>query len=76
VTLFLFRHSNASETFDETPCRRGGPRTYDPSIKVGVGGHFKAGVRHQEAGDVGEARVDVFTHVLQLLVLVLGDLYH
>jgi hypothetical protein len=28
----------------------------------------------QEAGDVGEAGVDVLPHVLQLLVLVLGDL--
>lgn len=41
-----------------------------------VGGHFEAGVRHQEAGDVGEAGVDVFTHVLQLFVLVLRDLRH
>lgn len=51
-------------------------RTCDPPIKVGVGGHFEAGVGHQEAGDVGEAGVDVFTHVLQLLVLVLRDLRH
>ncbi|TNN53747.1 hypothetical protein EYF80_036076 [Liparis tanakae] len=26
-----------------TPCDSGGPRTYDPPIKVGVGGHFEAG---------------------------------
>lgn len=51
-------------------------RTCDPAIKVGVGGHFEAGVGHQEAGDVGEAGVDVFTHILQLLVLVLRDLRH
>lgn len=43
---------------------------------MGVGGHLEAGVRHQEAGDVGEAGVDVFTYVLQLLVLVLRDLRH
>ena len=45
--------------------------TYNSSIKVWVGGHFEAGVRHQETGDVGEAGVDVFTHVLQLFMLVL-----
>lgn len=36
-----------------------------------VGGHLEAGVRQQEAADVGEAGVDVFPDVLQLLVLVL-----
>ena len=46
-------------------------RTLNSPVKVRVGGHFEAGVRHQETGDVGEAGVDVFTHVLQLLVLVL-----
>lgn len=39
-----------------------------------VGGHLEAGVRQQEAADVGEARVDVFPDVLQLLVLVLFHL--
>lgn len=48
--------------------------TYDPSVKVRVGRHLEAGVRHQEAGDVGEAGVDVFAYILQLLVLVLRDL--
>lgn len=48
--------------------------TYNPSVKVRVGRHLEAGVRHQEAGDVGEAGVDVFAYVLQLLVLVLRDL--
>lgn len=48
--------------------------TCNSSIKVWVGGHFEAWVRHQETGDVGEARVDVFTHVLQLFMLVLRDL--
>lgn len=45
--------------------------TSEPSIKVWVGGHLQAGVRQQEAADVGEAGVDVFPDVLQLLVLVL-----
>lgn len=45
--------------------------TCDPAVEVRVGRHLEAGVRHQEAGDVGEAGVDVFAHVLQLLVLVL-----
>lgn len=40
-----------------------------------VGGHFEAGVRHQETGDVGEAGVDVFTYILQLFVLILWDLH-
>lgn len=38
---------------------------------MGVGGHPEARVRQQEAADVGEAGVDVFPDVLQLLVLVL-----
>lgn len=45
--------------------------TFNSSIKVWVRGHFEARVWHQEAGDVGEAGVNVFTHVLQLFVLVL-----
>lgn len=45
--------------------------TSEPPIKVRVGGHLEAGVRQQEAADVGEAGVDVFPDVLQLLVLVL-----
>lgn len=49
--------------------------TCDPAVEVRVGRHLEAGVRHQEAGDVGEAGVDVFAHVLQLLVLVLRDLW-
>lgn len=44
--------------------------TLDSSVEARVGGHFESGVRHQETGDVGEAGVDVFTDVLQLLVLV------
>lgn len=36
-----------------------------------VGGHLQSGVWQQEAADVGEAGVDVFPDVLQLLVLVL-----
>lgn len=50
--------------------------TFNSSIKMRVSGHFEARVRHQETGDVGEARVDVFPHVLQLFVLVLRDLHH
>lgn len=50
--------------------------TFNSSIKVRVSGHFEAGVGHQEAGDVGEARMDMFAHILQLFVLVLGDLRH
>lgn len=49
--------------------------TFDSPIKVWVGGHFEARVRHQEAGDVGEAGVDVFPHILQLFMLVLWDLH-
>ena len=45
--------------------------TSEPSIKVWVGGHLQSRVRQQEAADVGEAGVDVFPDVLQLLVLVL-----
>lgn len=36
-----------------------------------VGRHLEARVRQQEAGDVGEAGVDVLPDVLQFLVLVL-----
>lgn len=45
-------------------------QTFKSSIEVWVGGHFESGVRHQEAGDVGEAGVDVLTDVLQLFVLI------
>ncbi len=45
--------------------------TFELSVKVRVGGHLEAGVRQQEAADVGEAGVDVFPDVLQLLMLVL-----
>lgn len=45
--------------------------TSKPSVKVRVGRHLEARVRQQEAGDVGEAGVDVLPDVLQLLVLVL-----
>lgn len=45
--------------------------TSEPSVKVRVGRHLEARVRQQEAGDVGEAGVDVLPDVLQLLVLVL-----
>lgn len=45
--------------------------TFEPAVEVRVGGHLEAGVRQQEAADVGEAGVDVFPDVLQLLVLVL-----
>lgn len=40
-----------------------------------VGGHLEAGVGQQEAADVGEAGVDVFPDILQLLVLVLLHLH-
>lgn len=50
--------------------------TFNSSVKVWVSGHFEAGVRHQETGDVSETGVDVFPHVLQLFMLVLGDLHH
>ena len=45
--------------------------TLKSAIEVWVGGHLEAWVGHQKAGDVGEAGVDVFPHVLQLLMLVL-----
>lgn len=45
--------------------------TLDSAIKVRVGGDLEAGMRHEEAGDVGKARVNVLPHILQLLVLVL-----
>lgn len=47
------------------------PFTCEAAVKVWVGGHLQAGVRQQEAANVGEAGVDVFPDVLQLLVLVL-----
>lgn len=48
--------------------------TSEPPIEVRVGGHLEAGVRQQEAADVGEAGVDVLPHILQLFVLVLFHL--
>lgn len=45
--------------------------TCEAAVEVRVGGHLQAGVRQQVAADVGEAGVDVFPDVLQLLVLVL-----
>ena len=45
--------------------------TSQPAIKVWVGGHLQAWVWQQEAANVGEARVDVLPHILQLFVLVL-----
>ena len=39
-----------------------------------AGGHFQARMGQQEAGDVGEAGVDVLPHGLQLLVLSILDL--
>lgn len=48
----------------------GAGRTSQPPVEPGVGGHLEAGVRQQEAADVGEAGVDVLPDVLQLLVLV------
>ena len=45
--------------------------TPESTVKVWVGGHLEARVGLEEAADVGETRVDVLPHVLQLFVLVL-----
>lgn len=45
--------------------------TSQSAIKMGIGGHFEARVRKQEAVDVRETGVDVFPDILKLLVLVL-----
>lgn len=61
-----FCHTNVS-----LPCHSVNVLTSQPAVKDGVSGHLEARVRQQEAADVGEARVDVLPHVLQLLMLVL-----
>lgn len=49
--------------------------TSQPAIKVRVGGHLEAGMRHQEATNVGEAGVNMLPHILQFFMLVLFHLY-
>lgn len=49
--------------------------TPQSAVKAWVSGHLESRVWQEEAGDVGEAGMDVFPHVLQLLVLILWDLY-
>lgn len=48
--------------------------TSEPAVEVRVGGHLEARMWEQEAADVGEAGVDVFTDILKLLVLILFHL--
>ena len=44
--------------------------TFQPSIKVWVGGHPQARMRQQEAGDLVEAGADVLADLLELWVLL------
>ena len=48
--------------------------TIELALERRAGGHFQARMGQQEAGDVGEAGVDVLPHSLQLLVLSILDL--
>lgn len=48
--------------------------TFESAVKVRVGCHFEARVWQQEAADVGKTGVDVFSDILQLLMLVLFHL--
>lgn len=45
--------------------------TPQSAVKVWVCGHLESRVWHEEAGDVGEAGMNVFPYVLQLLMLIL-----
>lgn len=45
-------------------------RTFDSAIEVLAGGDADAGVRHEEASDLGETRRYVLAQRLQLRVLV------
>lgn len=54
--------------------RQAGNVTSELAVETRAGGHFEPRVWQQEAGDFGEARVDVLPHCLQLLVLSLLNL--
>lgn len=56
-------------------CGKRGDFTAELSLKGWVGGHLQPRVRQQEAGDFGEAWMDVLSHCLQLLMLGLLNLW-
>lgn len=50
--------------------------TFDPAVELLARSHADAGVRHEEARDLREARRDVLAQGLQLGVLLRGHLSH
>ena len=50
--------------------------TFQPAVKVGVGGHEQTWVRHEETADVLKTGTDVTANLLQFCMLLVGHLQH